>query len=513
MQVSDDQSQSMLYEQEHRFCTYANANIYCTTFNVNGRSPPSYLGNWLVFDTASLPDLVAIGLQEMDLALGTYVMETTNKQEEWLFCLNRAIPNVYTQVHCVRLIGIFLVLYRNTMSRLKISDVNTALVPTGFLKFGNKGGVAISLNVNDTSLCIVNSHLAAGNSELERRNRVLPKDFRDISQMQFLGLKGIYDHDVVIWIGDLNYRLSAPLSFEEVVQYCDTNRHATLFHYDQLQEQQKRRTAFWGFRERTPSFKPTYKYDVGTNNWDSSEKRRVPAWCDRILYWTRGKHVKIDQASYTCSNSVTVSFDCFQISFPTTSPVNSLFNLAVKTVDKKKRLMIYDELLKETDRMANNLLPQVSLSQTEVAFGEVEFDSALIASLVIKNTGQTSTRFHFSSQHQTKENVNISPTWLTETPNSSFIERGDEVVVTLQACVNNEEAIKIKERTNIACILILSLDQGRDYFIVVNATYVPPNLSTSGGSNSIANLTLNKPNDDNEDWLIDFGEASKTSAS
>lgn len=52
--------------------------------------------------------------------------------------------------------------------------------------------------------------------------------------MQFTNFKGIYDHDAVIWLGDLNYRLSAPLSFEEVVHKCVTGSYASLFHYDQV---------------------------------------------------------------------------------------------------------------------------------------------------------------------------------------------------------------------------------------------------------------------------------------
>lgn len=44
-----------------RFCTYSNANVYVTTFNVNGQEPPDYLGNWLALDMKNPPDLIAIG--------------------------------------------------------------------------------------------------------------------------------------------------------------------------------------------------------------------------------------------------------------------------------------------------------------------------------------------------------------------------------------------------------------------------------------------------------------------
>ena len=44
---------------------------------------------------------------------------------------------------------------------------------------------------------------------------------------------------------------------------------------------------FVGMREGPISFRPTYKFDKGSANpyaYDSSEKRRVPAWCDRVFF-------------------------------------------------------------------------------------------------------------------------------------------------------------------------------------------------------------------------------------
>ena len=43
---------------------------------------------------------------------------------------------------------------------------------------------------------------------------------------------------------------------------------------------------FQGFSEGMLDFAPTFKYDMFSEDYDTSEKARVPAWCDRVL-WKR----------------------------------------------------------------------------------------------------------------------------------------------------------------------------------------------------------------------------------
>lgn len=78
-----------------------------------------------------------------------------------------------------------------------------------------------------------------------------------------------------------------------------TSLHTTLsslLSHDELHQQQKARKAFHdGWREGPLEFLPTYKYDIGSVGvFDSSEKKRCPSWCDRILYRTRRDKLAYD---------------------------------------------------------------------------------------------------------------------------------------------------------------------------------------------------------------------------
>ena len=89
-----------------------------------------------------------------------------------------------------------------------------------------------------------------------------------------------------------------------------------------------------------------------------SEKRRVPAWCDRVLFWTRDKTVKVEQKAYRSVES---------INFSDHKPVCSLLEMKTKIVDRKKRNAVHEEVLRESDKKVNDMLPQITLSKSEVS--------------------------------------------------------------------------------------------------------------------------------------------------
>ncbi|KHJ31463.1 putative phosphatase family protein [Erysiphe necator] len=74
-----------------------------------------------------------------------------------------------------------------------------------------------------------------------------------------------------------------------------------LLPHDQLKNAQaNNRILHDGWKEGPISFLPTYKYDIGAEMiFDSSEKKRAPSWCDRILYRSRRDK---DQYEEKCKN-------------------------------------------------------------------------------------------------------------------------------------------------------------------------------------------------------------------
>ena len=75
----------------------------------------------------------------------------------------------------------------------------------------------------------------------------------------------------MFWLGDLNYRLQTTpeMTSEMVRAHADNYQIQSLVQLDQLHQEMIKGTAFSIFIEGIIDFKPTYKYDINSNSWDS----------------------------------------------------------------------------------------------------------------------------------------------------------------------------------------------------------------------------------------------------
>lgn len=205
-----------LNKRRNEFTTVKDLSIYAVTFNVNAVLYDGELDS-LLFpegDTFDKYDLIAISLEEVIELTPSKVMSidlrTRNFWERrFKDALNNKHAKEYTLLRGEQLGGILLLVYSSTETIDNIKNVESSVKKTGFKGISaNKGGVGITFTFSTHSrICFVASHLAAGQSNSEERHH----NYNTIaSGLTFKKCKNIKDSDILIWMGDLNYRISLP---------------------------------------------------------------------------------------------------------------------------------------------------------------------------------------------------------------------------------------------------------------------------------------------------------------
>ncbi|KAK5112907.1 hypothetical protein LTR62_003729 [Meristemomyces frigidus] len=330
-------------ELTRRASEYSSAeqiSIFVGTFNLNGKTagPDDDLSLWLCPDAVqSLPlaDIVAIAFQEIVNLDVQQIMSTDPHarqiwEDEVRKTLNRNArhrgSDEYVMLRGGQLVGASLSVYVKANVLPHVKNVEGAVKKTGMSGMaGNKGAVAIRMEYAETSICLVTAHLAAGFANYEERN----SDYRTISAgLHFQRNRRIEDHDTIIWAGDFNYRIG--MENERARMLIKKGDLGQLYENDQLNLQMVHGKTFPFYTEKTPTFLPTYKYNLYTDEYDSSEKARIPAWCDRIV--TKGDNLR--QTHY----------DTATLRFSDHRPVYGYFQCTVNVSDRATKDRISGEL-------------------------------------------------------------------------------------------------------------------------------------------------------------------------
>ncbi|CAN1334002.1 Type I inositol polyphosphate 5-phosphatase 2 [Linum perenne] len=237
----------------------------------------------------------------------------------------------YVRIVSKQMVGIYISVWvrrklRRHVNNLKVSPVGVGLM--GYL--GNKGSVSISMTLYQSRMCFVCSHLTSGQKDGadQRRNSDVYEIIRRTHFSSVLDKdqpQTIPAHDQIFWFGDLNYRLNKLDT--EVRKLVAQKQWDELKNSDQLIRELRSGKAFDGWREGNINFPPTYKYEIDTDRYigenpKEGEKRRSPAWCDRILWLGKG----IKQVFYKTAD----------IRVSDHRPVSSMFVVEVEEFDHRK---------------------------------------------------------------------------------------------------------------------------------------------------------------------------------
>ncbi|KAF9281496.1 hypothetical protein BGZ68_006616 [Mortierella alpina] len=465
--------------RESSFTEHGFMHAFVGTWNVNGKNATEKLDAWLKVEGEQQPEIYVLCFQELDLSAEAYIVLDGSKEEEWTRAIAESLGSGYQKVMSKQLVGLLIVMYAAADHTKYIREVTAHSAGVGIMgMLGNKGGVSIRIRYKDSYLCFVGSHLAADTSQIDRRNQ----DYQEICRrLTFPStssyditkspagnaaiaaatkMVSIFDCDHTIWAGDLNYRIGLPE--EQVKHHLKTHDYDALLKHDQLSSQRSLLKAFSEFEEHAIAFPPTYKYDVGTNIWDSSEKRRVPSYTDRILWRSKDPEKDSVEPIYYKSHMDLLLSDH--------KPVSALFKLKVKTLLKDKQLEVHQAIVRELDRYENECLPDATLSTSNIVFDEVRYLEPKKTSLTLKNTGTFPAQYRFKPKLQDER---FCRPWIWANPPRGMIMPGESARIHLTAMADNESAPMLNMgKETMEDILILHLEHGKDYFITVSGSYI-----------------------------------------
>ncbi|KAL2912761.1 hypothetical protein HK105_207753 [Polyrhizophydium stewartii] len=511
--IKDAWAAKELRARELQFSDFSKIKLFVGTWNVKGNPVSESLTPWLSTSKEDEPDMYIIGFQEVDLRTEAYIIGNTAKEDEWCKAIETALAasqsEKYIKIAAKQLIGMLMVVYLRRPLYPFVHDVASESVGTGiFSMMGNKGAVGIRLKLFDSYLCFVNAHLAADVVMVDRRNQ----DYQEICRRMSFPLQSHYkdymayvqanawvassidsasalngfptpgfhadtftsavpnktnlstfDADHFIWLGDLNYRVT--VSDVEAKKCLSDNSIQDLLKFDQLRIEQAASRSFNGFSEGPITFPPTYKYEPGTSEYVSSEKKRAPSWCDRILWFTNPLKAEdpewLTLTRYEAVNEM-ISSDH--------KPVRAMFVLKIRKLNNDKLSAAQDAITRELDKFENEAQPDLVPDANLIQFGDIRFMVPTTRTIEVENKGQVIAQYRFVSPLEDR----ICKPWCYITPSTGALMPGEKLAINITILVDRTTVTYLNAgNDSIEDILTLHTENGKDHFISISGRWLP----------------------------------------
>ncbi|XP_072955288.1 type II inositol polyphosphate 5-phosphatase 15-like [Typha angustifolia] len=458
-----------------------------------GQERASYdsLNSWLG-SAASEIGLVVVGLQEVEMGAGflamaaakeTVGLEGSPNGQWWLDTIGKILYGAsFEFVGSRQLAGLLIAVWAKRNLKQYIGDIDTAAVPCGFGRaIGNKGAVSLRMRIYAQSVCFVNCHFAAHMEAVSRRNEDFDHVFRTMtfsspssrllasaagaSAVQFFRganttnntKSELSEADMVVFLGDFNYRLH-DISYDEAMGLVSQRCFDKLREKDQLRAEMRAGRVFQGLREGQLMFPPTYKFEKhqpGLSGYDSSEKKRIPAWCDRILY-RDSRTASGAECSLNCPvvSSISLYDSCMDATDSDHKPVKCIFNVDIAHADELVRRKELGEIILTNKKLRCLLeelqvIPEVLVSTDNIILQNQEISAVRVTNKCSRNNAAFEIICEDMSSVNEEEQTSMScgsgssgfPKWLKVTPAVGLIYPGQTVEVSFQHGLLNPQEV------------------------------------------------------------------------
>ncbi|KAG8142113.1 hypothetical protein E2320_006738 [Naja naja] len=256
-------------EELNRYFPDRNIGIFVATWNMQGQKElPEVLDDFLLpSEPDYAQDMYVIGIQE-----------GCPDRREWEIRLQATLGPQYVMSYAAAHGVLYLSFFLRRDLIWFCSEVECATVTTRIVsQFKTKGALGICFTFFGTSFLFITSHFTSGDGKVSERSWITTKPSRLFRCPEI-------------------FQIPTPIDLVPVS------------------------SIFKGFQEAPIFFRPSYKFDVGQDTYDTTSKQRTPSYTDRVIYRSRHQN-EIHAVKYSA---------CFGIRTSDHRPVYGLFRVKVR---------------------------------------------------------------------------------------------------------------------------------------------------------------------------------------
>lgn len=249
--------------------------ISCLTWNI-GKPADFAIANTVQSVFADSPDICAINFQEFGGPVNPSDNEVPPEMDSLKSAVAQAVPSQYNLVYarCEGGVALLLCFLRDSKFRLAIRDDITIMHSIGRVTCG-KASIAVRVSAElhgvEKTVYVIGNHLECFDERYATRNEEWKSVMAHVKDRS----------DYIVMMGDLNYRVE--LERSKVLELIAKGDYGALLERDQLNRAKRENSELAPFTEAPITFPPTYKFDEGSDVYDTSAKQRIPSYTDRVL--------------------------------------------------------------------------------------------------------------------------------------------------------------------------------------------------------------------------------------